>query len=190
MRTAEVIAAHLHEGRRFRDKNEVGAYAGLVPRQYQSGVCDRRGRITERGPSLLRSALVECAWRSLRYNRWAAATYRQFLANGLSKKKAIVALARKLLIRCWGILKSGVAWTTKGVRRRRESRTDPGHCETLVERVIGNSDDVVLTKAGPGFVCDPGRRPLAVTANSRVNPDAQSDEPEKTPRDTCPGAAS
>jgi transposase len=112
VRTAEVIASHLHEGRRFRDKNEVGAYAGLVPRQYQSGVCDRRGRITKRGPRLLRSALVECAWCSLRYNRWAAATYRQFLANGLSKKKAIVALARKLLIRCWGILKSGVAWKT------------------------------------------------------------------------------
>src|SRR5207244_8869994 len=96
--------------RRFRNKDEVSAYAGLVPRQYQSGVCDRRGRITKRGPKLLRAALVECAWCSLRYNRWASATYKKFLANGLSKKKAIVALARKLLIRCWGILKSGVKW--------------------------------------------------------------------------------
>jgi len=110
VRTAEVIAAHLHAGRRFRDKDEVSAYAGLVPRQYQSGVCDRRGRITKRGPKLLRSALVECAWCSLRYNRWALATWRRLVANGLSKKKAIVALARKLLIRWWGILKSGQPW--------------------------------------------------------------------------------
>jgi hypothetical protein len=32
------------------------------------------------------------------------------VANGVSKKKAIVVLARKLLIRCWGILKSGKSW--------------------------------------------------------------------------------
>jgi transposase len=110
VRTAEVIAAHLHEGRCFRNANEVSAYAGLVPRQYQSGVCDRRGCITKRGPKLLRAALVECAWCCLRYNRWALATWKRLVANGLSKKKAIVALARKLLIRCWGILKSGRPW--------------------------------------------------------------------------------
>jgi len=110
VRTAEVIAAHLHEGRRFRNADELSAYAGLVPRQYQSGLCDRRGRITKRGPKLLRAALVECAWCSLRYNRWALATWKRLVANGVSKKKAIVALARKLLIRCWGILKSGQAW--------------------------------------------------------------------------------
>ena len=110
VRTAEVIATHLHDGRCFRNADEVSAYAGLVPRQYQSGVCDRRGRITKRGPKLLRAALVECAWCSLRYNRWALATWQRLVANGLSKKKAIIALARKLLIRCWGILKSGRPW--------------------------------------------------------------------------------
>jgi len=35
------------------------------------------------------------------------ATWQRLVANGLSKKKAIVALARKLLTRCWGIRKSG-----------------------------------------------------------------------------------
>lgn len=110
VRTAEVIAAHLHDGRRFRNAGELSAYAGLVPRQYQSGICDRRGRITKRGPKLLRAALVECAWCSLRYNRWALATWQRLVINGVSKKKAIVALARKLLIRCWGILKSGRPW--------------------------------------------------------------------------------
>src|SRR5262249_24330149 len=110
VRTAEVIAAHLHDGRCFRNADEVSAYAGLVPRQFQSGICDRRGRITKRGPKLLRAALVECAWCSLRYNRWALATWQRLVVNGLSKKKAIIALARKLLIRCWGILKNGQPW--------------------------------------------------------------------------------
>jgi len=60
-RTAEVIVAHLPDAKRFRSADEVSAYAGLVPRQYQSGETDRRGRITRRGPRLLRAALVECA---------------------------------------------------------------------------------------------------------------------------------
>ena len=40
---------------------QVAAYAGLVPRQYQSGESDRKGRITRRGPAVLRKLLVECA---------------------------------------------------------------------------------------------------------------------------------
>jgi transposase len=109
-RTAEVIAVHLGDARRFRRADEVSAYAGLVPRQYQSGETDRRGRITRRGPKLLRAALVECAWCSLRYNPWARGVWLRLQANGLSKKKAVVALARKLLVRCWAILRTGQPW--------------------------------------------------------------------------------
>ena len=109
-RTAEVIVAHLGDPARFRSAGEVGAYAGLVPRQYQSGETDRRGRITRRGPKLLRAALVECAWCSLRYNAWARETWLRLQGNGLSKKKAVVALARKLLVRCWAILRTGRPW--------------------------------------------------------------------------------
>jgi transposase len=109
-RTAEVIAAYLPDARRFRSADEVSAYAGLVPRQYQSGATDRRGRITRRGPKLLRAALVECAWCSLRYNAWARAAWLRLQANGLSKKKAVVALARKILVRCWAILRTGRPW--------------------------------------------------------------------------------
>ena len=109
-RTAEVIAVHLFDARRFHSADEVSAYAGLVPRQYQSGETDRRGRITRRGPKLLRAALVECAWCSLRYNPWARQTWLRLQGNGLSKKKAVVALARKLLVRCWAILRTGQPW--------------------------------------------------------------------------------
>ena len=110
VRTAEVIAVHIFDAKRFGSADEVSAYAGLVPRQYQSGTTDRRGRITRRGPKLLRAALVECAWCSLRYNRWARDTWLRLQGNGLSKKKAVVALARKLLVRCWAILRTGVPW--------------------------------------------------------------------------------
>jgi transposase len=42
-RSAEVIAVHLHDATHFRSADEIGAYAGPVPRQYQSGETDRRG---------------------------------------------------------------------------------------------------------------------------------------------------
>lgn len=109
-RTAEIVSTHLGDASRFTRADEVSAYAGLTPRQYQSGQTDRRGRITKRGSKLLRSALVECAWCSLRYNRWAFQTWQRLQANGVGKKKAIVALARKLLVRCWGMLRTNTPW--------------------------------------------------------------------------------
>jgi transposase len=109
-RTAEVVAAYLHEPARFRTGKEVGAYAGLVPTQFQSGESDRRGRITRRGPGVLRQLLVECAWAMLRYNRWAAALYARLSRGRARKKQAIVALARRLLVRCWAMMRDGADW--------------------------------------------------------------------------------
>jgi transposase len=109
-RTAEAVVAHLHEPKRFRTGKQVSAYAGLVPRQYQSGERDRRGRITRRGPALLRKLLVECAWAMLRYNAWARAVYTRLSRGKARKKQAVVALARKLLVRCWAMLRDGAPW--------------------------------------------------------------------------------
>ena len=109
-RTAEAIVAHLHEPGRFDSGKQVSAYVGLVPRQYQSGEVDRRGRITRRGPALLRKLLVECAWVMLRYNSWARAVYQRLSRGKARKKQAIVALARKLLVRCWAMLRDQAPW--------------------------------------------------------------------------------
>jgi transposase len=110
-RTAEAVAAHLGDPHRFNSAKQVGAYAGLVPKQYQSGTTDRKGRITRRGPGVLRKLLVECAWCMLRYNPWARAQYARLTAGGTTRKKpAVVALARKLLVRCWAMLRDGKPW--------------------------------------------------------------------------------
>jgi transposase len=110
-RTAEAVAAFLPEPQRFRTTKQVSAYGGLVPRQYQSTDTDHRGRITKRGPRTLRKLLVECAWVMLRYNAWARAVYQRLTHGGKTRKKqAIVALARKLLVRCWAMLRDRQAW--------------------------------------------------------------------------------
>jgi transposase len=110
-RTAEAVVAFLPEPGRFRTAKQVSAYGGFVPRQYQSTDTDHRGRITQRGPKTLRKLLVECAWVMLRYNAWARAIYGRLTHGGKTRKKqAIVALARKLLVRCWAMLRDGTAW--------------------------------------------------------------------------------
>jgi transposase len=115
-RTAEAVAAHLGDAKRFASAKQVGAFAGLVPRQYQSGVTDRRGRITRRGPAILRKLLVECAWCMLRYNPWAQKVYKRLTGRGQARKKpAVVALARKILVRCWAMLRDGVPWRDEPV---------------------------------------------------------------------------
>jgi transposase len=110
-RTAETVAAYLHDASRFKTGKQVSAYSGLVPRQHQSGEMDRRGRITKRGPALLRKMLVECAWCMIRYNAWARGIYQRLTGGGQRRKKqAIVALARKILVRCWAMLRARKPW--------------------------------------------------------------------------------
>jgi transposase len=110
-RTAEVVANYIGEAKRFQKSGEVSAYAGMVPRQFQSGQTDRRGRITRRGPSLLRKMLVECAWVSLRYNTWARGVFERISKGQKTRRRqAIVALARKILVRCWAMLRDQKPW--------------------------------------------------------------------------------
>lgn len=107
--TAEAIVAYIDDPHRFKSARQVGSYAGLVPRQYQSGCTDRRGRITKRGPRLLRTLLLECAWCSLRYNQWSQETYKRIHADKRPrKKKAAIALARKILVIAWAMMRDEV----------------------------------------------------------------------------------
>ncbi|MDY3555838.1 IS110 family transposase [Gemmata sp. JC717] len=110
-RTAEAVAAHLGDANRFASGKQEGACAGLGPTQHQSGGTDRKGRITRRGPAVLRKLLVECAWCMLRYNPWAQAPYQRLTGGGTARKKpVVVAVARKLLVRCWAMLRTDQRW--------------------------------------------------------------------------------
>lgn len=110
-RLAEIVVAVLGDPRRFSNGKEVGSYAGLTPRQYQSGDSDRQGRISRQGNRLLRAMLVEVNWVSLRYNEWARSVYERARRGSPNRKKiAIVAVARRLLIRCWAMLRDSSTW--------------------------------------------------------------------------------
>lgn len=113
-RTAEILVACIDDPHRFENGRQVSAYFGLVPRQYQSGETDRNGRITKRGNPLARTILVECAWASLRYNPWASAVYERISGKQKTrKKKAAVALARKISVIAWALLRDEKDWEPK-----------------------------------------------------------------------------
>ncbi|MHC4544378.1 MAG: IS110 family RNA-guided transposase [Planctomycetota bacterium] len=110
-RLAETVVAFLDDPKRFKNSKQVGSHAGLVPRQYQSGQMDRQGKAGGRGNKLLRNLLVEICWRSLRCNPWARDTYNRLLRGSPSRRKiAIIALARKLVVRCWVMLRDEQNW--------------------------------------------------------------------------------
>jgi transposase len=106
-RLSEAVVLYLDDPRRFKTAAEVACYAGLVPKQIESGQMTRNGHITGRGPGLLRSLLVEAAWTVYRCHDWARAWVDKISRGGKGRRKlAIVALARKILIICWGMLKT------------------------------------------------------------------------------------
>ena len=91
---------------RFGRKEEFASFLGLVPSDYSSGEEERRGHITKQGNRRVRSWLVECSWVAIRYDPVLLEKFRRVLRNCGSKKKAIVAVARKLALRLRRLLLS------------------------------------------------------------------------------------
>jgi transposase len=119
-RLSEAIVALLDQPERFQKARQVSAYVGMVPKELDSGETRRRGRITKHGSRLVRSLLVEVAWAGLRYNSWVRDTFQRLTGGKKSRRKiAIVAVGRRLLVRCWAMLRDGTSWrpplTTPGL---------------------------------------------------------------------------
>jgi transposase len=114
-RVAEAVVMHLDDPHRFTSAEHVASYAGLVPRQIESGEMSRFGHITRRGPTLLRSMLVESAWVVWRHNPWAQAWVQKISRGSRARRKiAIVALARRLLTILWAMLRDNKPFRTPG----------------------------------------------------------------------------
>jgi len=88
---------------RFPSPKDLVGYAGLGARFHDSGQTTRTGRITKAGRKDLRAALVEAAHTAANtHPHWKAELAR--LAPRLGRNKAIVAIARKLLVAVWYVL--------------------------------------------------------------------------------------
>lgn len=105
-----VIDREIGNWERFNNRRQVGSYTGLCPGEYSSGKTRLQGCVTKHGNPRLRAALVETAWRLVRFQphykpvvKWRRTLAKGALATGAARKKAIVAVARQLAIDLWRI---------------------------------------------------------------------------------------
>ena len=88
---------------RFRTGKHIASFTGLTSSEYSTGETVRRGRITGQSSELVRSWLIECAWRAIPKDPVLLDKFRAVWRNSGSKKKAVVAVARKIAVRLWAL---------------------------------------------------------------------------------------
>lgn len=131
--TIDVILAELGDWRRFRSQADVASYAGLAPGFRESAGKAKQLRITKEGSRLLRWAMIELAWRMVSASRrWGRHYHR--LAARLGAKKAIVAIARRLLGVVFSLLRSGQKYSLV------MDAAEPASCRSKSPRDTNPSD--------------------------------------------------
>ena len=105
-----VIDREIGNWARFKNRRQVGSYTGLCPGEYSSGDTRVQSCVTKHGNPRLRTALVETAWRLVRFQpdyravkKWRHLLAKGALATKAARKKAIVAVARQLAVDLWRI---------------------------------------------------------------------------------------
>src|SRR3954463_2366621 len=98
--------------RAFAPRRQLAGYVGLTPVPHQSGEAERDRRISRAGNARARTTLIQLAWLWLRYQpdsapaRWFRD--RVGALRGRTRRIAIVAMARKLLIVLWRYAETGL----------------------------------------------------------------------------------
>jgi transposase len=129
-RTAEVIVAELGtDMSRFPSKGHVSSWAGLVPGHHQSAGKRKSTRLRS-GNKYLRATLVQAAWAAVRKRETFLSAYFGRLSARRGKQKAIVAVAHKILVTIYTLLKTGQVYQERGA-----AALDQNQKERLVHRL-------------------------------------------------------
>jgi transposase len=105
--TALATEVFLGDPQRFADAKALASYVGIIPREYSSGGQQRLGGITKQGSPLLRFLWGEAGAHAVRRDPELKRFYRRKLVQkGLGKAR--VAVARKLGIRLWIMLRDEI----------------------------------------------------------------------------------
>jgi len=98
--------------RSFGNRRQLASYVGITPMPYQSGGMDRDRSISRAGNPRARTTMIQLAWLWLRYQPEStlATWFRERVGTlqGRTRRIAIVAMARKLLIALWRYVETGV----------------------------------------------------------------------------------
>jgi transposase len=115
--TVEVLLAELAGPQRFTSAKQVVSYAGLAPGQRESAGKRKNLSIEKTGSPLLRWVLVQAAWQLVQRSRkWGL--IHAALESRVGRKKAIIAVARRLLCVAHTLLRKGEDYREIRVTRR------------------------------------------------------------------------
>lgn len=118
--SAVLLMSEIGDMDRFQSPEKLCSYAGLVPRVHQSGDTLRYGRITKQGRYLMRWILVQAAHKAVKTEGRMRDIYLK-LERKKGKQIAIVAVARKLLVSIFWMLKRDTYYQAYGTAIRASS---------------------------------------------------------------------
>ncbi len=101
--TAMILLSAIGEIQRFPSAKQLVGYSGLGASIHASGQTYYTGRITKQGRREIRSVMAEAAWIAVEHSAHWQQTF-DTLAVRIGRQKAIVAVARKLLVVVWHVL--------------------------------------------------------------------------------------
>jgi transposase len=163
---AVTLLAAIGDIRRFPTAQQLVGYAGLGARIHDSGQVRRTGRITKAGRRDLRYIMVEAAHSASRWHGHWRAEFTRLRAH-VGHRKALVAIARKLLVVVWHVLTHETAdrhaepyqvarsFMVYGYRLGREHRPDGQSVPQLVRAQLdrlGIGADLTTVAKGPSTV--------------------------------------
>jgi transposase len=103
--TAMTLLTELYDINRFKTLDKLCGYVGLIPNTDSSGEMDRKTGITGRRNAHLRRIVIESAWTAVRKDPALMMAFNE-LYKHMTKTKAIVRIARKLLNRIRYVLRN------------------------------------------------------------------------------------
>ena len=104
--TCAAFMAEIPDISRFDHAGQVAAYAGLTPGQRESGTSLSGSHLVKWGNPHLRAVFYMPALRAHAWNPIVAALRKRLLDRGKSKMTVVVAVMRKLVHLCFGVLKT------------------------------------------------------------------------------------
>lgn len=159
--TAMVLIAAIGDIHRFPHAAKLVGYAGLGARVHDSADTHRGGGITKQGRRDLRAAMVEAAWIAVMHNPHWKSRF-ELLTLRMGKQKAIVAIARQMLVVVWHvwhdlecdhhteptvIARKMMAWAERGGKGRRHGLTAAAFVRLNLDR-MGIGQDLTELRRG------------------------------------------
>jgi len=109
--TSRILSNELGDlAKRFTNERSVFNYTGLTPSEYSSGEKVHKGNISRQGSARIRGMLVEISWRAIQKDEALREIFER-ISKTRGKKRAIVAVARKLIGRIRACFRTGTLYS-------------------------------------------------------------------------------